>query len=163
MYIQYLYFFWYGVLIFTFVSKYYLKKEIIKIFGIGTLVVVTGSMEPTINIKEMIIIKEQNDYKVGDIVTYKDSKGKLVTHRIVSKAGNKIITRGDNNTVSDDPININQIEGKIYYHSAVLGEIFLYWIKPVLFVLSCLLFINILRSTILLRRKNKWRGKLKLY
>lgn len=112
-------------------------------------------MEPTINIKEMIIIKEQNDYKVGDIVTYKDSKGKLVTHRIVSKVGHKIITRGDNNTVSDDPININQIEGKIYYHSAVLGEVFLYWIKPILFGLSGLLFINILRTTILLRRKNK--------
>ena len=53
--------------------------------GTGALIVITGSMEPTINIKEMIIIKEQKDYKVLDIVTYKDEKGTLITHRIVSK------------------------------------------------------------------------------
>lgn len=111
-------------------------------------------MEPTINIKEMIIIKEQSDYKIGDIVTYKDFNNNLVTHRIVSKTGNKIITRGDNNTVSDRPININQIEGKVYYHSIVLGEIFLYWIKPILFLSIILLIINTIKNVILLRRKD---------
>ncbi|MBR3697841.1 MAG: hypothetical protein IKM97_06300 [Clostridia bacterium] len=51
---------------------------------IGILIVVTGSMEPSINIKEMIVIKEQKDYKIGDIVTYKDNNNNFVTHRIVN-------------------------------------------------------------------------------
>lgn len=42
-------------------------------------------MEPAISIRDMVIIKEQKEYKVLDIVTYRDQKGTLITHRIVSK------------------------------------------------------------------------------
>lgn len=113
---------------------------------IGALVVVTGSMQPTINIKEMIIIKEQKNYDVCDIVTYKDKTNNLVTHRIVSKSGDTVVTRGDNNTVSDEPINVSQIQGKVCYHSVVLGEIFIYWLKPILIAIILLLAINIFKE-----------------
>ena len=139
---------------FIFISKIYLKKKIAKICGIGALIVVTGSMEPTINIKEMIIIKEQKNYKIGDIVTYTDDNQNLVTHRIVSKTGSTVITRGDNNTVNDKPITINRIEGKVYYHSSVLGEIVLYWVKPILFLSISFLFLGIIKSIILYRRES---------
>lgn len=114
--------------------------------GIGALLVVTGSMQPTINIKEMIIIKEQKNYEVCDIVTYKDRTNNLVTHRIVSKNADTVVTRGDNNTVSDEPINVNQIQGKVCYHSVLLGEIFIYWLKPILITVIFLLMINIFKE-----------------
>ena len=109
-------------------------------------------MEPTINIKEMIIIKEQEKYDVRDIVTYRDKNNNLVTHRIINKVGNTIITRGDNNSVSDESIELEKIEGKVYYHSAVLGEIFLYWLKPILGLIIVLLAFNIIRNTIVLKK-----------
>ena len=112
-------------------------------------------MEPTINIKEMIIIKEQKNYNIGDIVTYIDSKNNLVTHRIISKTGNKIITRGDNNTVSDIPIKKTQIEGKVKFHSIVLGEFFIYWIKPLLLLSILILLMNNIKSSNLFRRKSE--------
>lgn len=120
---------------------------------IGALIVVTGSMEPTINIKEMIIIKEQETYNVQDIVTYIDKNGNLVTHRIVSKIGNTVVTRGDNNSISDEPIKLDKIEGKVCCHSTVLGEIFLYWLKPIIGLVIILIIFNMLRTTIILRRK----------
>lgn len=120
---------------------------------IGALIVVTGSMEPTINIKELIIIKEQKNYFVCDIVTYRDKNNNLVTHRIVSKSGKTVVTRGDNNTVSDEPININKIEGKVCYHSVLLGEFFIYWLKPILLFVMIFLLFNLLKPTITLRRK----------
>lgn len=94
-------------------------------------------MEPTIHIKELLVIREMENYNVNDIVTYRDNENNLVTHRIIDKKKDIIITRGDNNTINDTPIEINRIEGKVIYHSIVLGEIFLYWLKPIM----CLLFI----------------------
>lgn len=93
-------------------------------------------MEPTIHMKEFIIIKEMKDYKINDIVTYKNTDNNLVTHRIIEKNGNDIITRGDNNTINDQAIKLENIEGKVIFHSIVLGELFLYWLKPII----CLIF-----------------------
>lgn len=121
--------------------------------GIGILIVVSGSMEPTINIKELVVIKEQNNYEIRDIVTYRDNTDNLVTHRIVSRVENTIITRGDNNTVSDNPIDIQKVEGIVCYHSLVLGEFFLYWIKPLLILIILLLMINTVKSIIITRRR----------
>lgn len=110
-------------------------------------------MEPSINIKELVVIKEENTYNVKDIVTYRDNLNNLVTHRIVSKVDDVIVTRGDNNSLSDDPININKVEGKVCYHSAVLGEIFLYWIKPILAIIILALFFSTVKEIIFSKEK----------
>ena len=62
------------ILLFTLYSKFILKEELIKLYNTAILVVLTGSMEPTIKSGEMIIIKEQTDYNVDDIVTYKEDR-----------------------------------------------------------------------------------------
>ena len=116
---------------------------------IGVFIVITGSMEPTINIKELIVIKEQNSYNIGDIITYRDYNNNLVTHRIINKFEDKVITRGDNNTVSDKPISLKKIEGKVYYHSLVAGEILIYWIKPILFLILLCLVLNTIKNEFL--------------
>ena len=122
---------------------------------IGCLLVVTGSMEPTINIKELVVIKEQKEYKVEDIVTYRDHSNHFVTHRIVSKVGKTVVTRGDNNSVSDEPIRIEEIEGKVCYHSVILGEFILYWLKPILVFMMLLILISSVKDFILVRRKKR--------
>lgn len=119
------------ILLFTLYSKFILKEELIKLYNTAILVVLTGSMEPTIKSGEMIIIKEQSDYNIDDIVTYKEDKSFFVTHRIINKYEDKYETKGDNNNLIDESINKDQIEGKVIYHSKVCGFFILYLLKPI--------------------------------
>ena len=111
-----------SISIYILYCKFILKQSIIKIFGFAFLIVATGSMSPQINPGELIIIKEYTNYQVGDIVTYKVDDEHLITHRIIEKQDNQIITKGDFNNIVDDPININQIQGKVIYQFKVLNS-----------------------------------------
>lgn len=124
----------------------------IKILGNSCLIVITGSMEPTIHMKELILIREMEGYRINDIVTYKDNENNFVTHRIIGKNEDKYILRGDNNTINDEPISFDQIEGKVVFHSIVLGELFLYWLKPIISVIFVILIFNFVRYSILSRK-----------
>lgn len=59
-------------LILVAILRLYFNESIIKIGGVGVLMVLSGSMEPSISKNEMIIIREEVSYKEGDIITYKD-------------------------------------------------------------------------------------------
>jgi len=97
--------------------------------------VLSGSMEPNISKNELIVIKEQNVYQKGDIITYKDFWGRLITHRIVEIDGEKIVTKGDSNDVPDEIINKEKIQGKVVFHSILLGFICLYVLKPLIIII----------------------------
>ena len=80
----------------------------------------TGSMEDNIHTGDYILILKKNNYQVGDIVTYiKD--GYHVTHRIIKKNGNKVITKGDANNTADEEIKVSNIVGKVIYHGGLLN------------------------------------------
>ena len=81
-------------------------------FGIGISVVLTGSMEPTISTNDLIIVRETNDYEVGDIVVFQDHSS-LVVHKIIRIEGDQIVTKGDANDTEDSPITIKQIKGEV--------------------------------------------------
>ena len=42
----------------------------ISVFGYRTFRVGSGSMEPTLKVDDLILVKRQNSYKVKDIVTF---------------------------------------------------------------------------------------------
>jgi len=80
----------------------------VSIFGRSVLVVVTGSMEPSIHEGDYIIIKKCDpaELKAGDVITFvskdEDVKGKLVTHRITAAAPDGgFVTKGDANETED--------------------------------------------------------------
>lgn len=98
------------------------KENIIKFFGYSGLIVISGSMEPEININDLIIIKEQEVYNEQDIVTYEENDS-LITHRIIEISDNIIITKGDNNNVEDKQIESSQIHGKVIYKVNNFGRI----------------------------------------
>ena len=102
--------------VYKFVCVNILKKEIVTINGYVAFDVVSGSMEPTIHIGDMIIVDTKiKKYKKGDIVTYYDSEGSLVTHRILSINKKEMITKGDNNNIEDKPVAVKNIVGKFVY------------------------------------------------
>ena len=83
-------------------------------FGYTFFQVITGSMEPTIMTKDIVIEKITDDVHVNDIITFKMDDN-YVTHRIIQKEGSTIITRGDNNNADDKPIEKSEVVGKVVF------------------------------------------------
>ena len=91
-------------------------------FGFGGAVVLSGSMEPTIAVDELIIVKAEDSYETGDVVVYQTGKI-LVVHRIVRIDGETVTTRGDANNVDDGAIELAQIKGKVIAHIPHVGGV----------------------------------------
>ncbi len=102
--------------IYSFISIKLMKKDLATVFGYSTLEVVSGSMEPTIHVGDLIFIDTKSkEFHVNDIVTFYDQQGNFVTHRIVSIENGRVVTKGDNNNSIDEPFSINKIVGKCVY------------------------------------------------
>lgn len=99
-------------------------------FGIGMGVVLTGSMEPNISENDLIIVKTFDEYKIDEVIVYQ-SQGNLIVHRIIEIDGNLVITKGDANNVPDEPIEVNQIKGKVVKVFGGVGTIIKFLKSPI--------------------------------
>ena len=102
------------LIIFSRVKMMVSGKEYFDVFGYSIFNVATGSMEPVISQNDIIVVKEQRDYELNDIVTFR-SDNAYVTHRVISKSGNSIITKGDANNAKDVSIKKDDIIGKVVH------------------------------------------------
>ena len=117
-------------IIFSFIVFYNTTYNalITKICGVSILQITSGSMENELKIGDIVLIKESNDYKVNDIITYNVDDKYLVTHRIIKRNGNNYITKGDNNnTIDDISVQKENIEGKVIYKFKLLKLLYKYW------------------------------------
>lgn len=75
---------------------------------IRSFVVLTGSMEPSIPVGSIIYIQRFNTYKTGSIISFKNTAGQTITHRIVERItkGEQLFykTKGDANKNADDTL-----------------------------------------------------------
>lgn len=109
-----------GISVYTWNAKK-IKGDIFPMpFNIGISVVLTGSMEPTIDTNDLIIVKKTNDYQVNDTIVYQLGNS-LIVHRIINIEEDTIITKGDANNTEDSPINISQIKGEVVIKINGLG------------------------------------------
>lgn len=83
-----------------------------EVFNYTVFVVSTGSMENTINVNDVILVEITKNVKEKDIIAFKQDNG-LIVHRIISINDEGIITKGDANNHEDEPINLEQIIGKV--------------------------------------------------
>lgn len=97
--------------IYNLVSLRILHKDYVDVFGYSLFEVVTGSMEPTIKVGDLIIVKRDDNYKKDDIITYRLDDD-FITHRITRIDNDFIYTRGDANNSEDNKIVLNQIIGR---------------------------------------------------
>ncbi len=86
--------------------------------------VVSESMEPTLHIGDMVIVKAEKTYEVGDIVVY--MRGNIpIIHRIIEKDPEGYVIKGDNNLTNPIPdpgiVKEKQIIGKAIVTFPVLG------------------------------------------
>ena len=121
-------------------------------FGCGMAVVLSGSMEPTIRIDDLIIVTEQEDYKENDIVAYQ-SDSVVVAHRIIAVEPDTVITKGDANNAPDAPIRKEMMKGKVVGWIPGAGRIARLMKSPVATVL--LVGGALLLSELTLRKEKK--------
>jgi len=140
--------------VYNFINLKILNKDLSTIFGYSTLEVVSGSMKPTIEVGELIVIDtNEKNYKKDDIVTFYDINGSFVTHRIVSIDDDKMITKGDNNDSKDDATDVDKIVGKYVCKIPFLGAILTVLQKPI--ILMLILIIGILYSYLVSTEETK--------
>lgn len=113
---------------------------IVKLYGYSILLVGSGSMEPELKVNDVIIIKEQENYSKNDVITFNTNGNSLVTHRILEKEGMSYITKGDNNnSIDEEIVSQNQIEGKVIYNSKVLKFIYNNWLFIIIAIIILLI------------------------
>lgn len=98
--------------LYNFISLKVLNKEYSNIFGISIFEIVSGSMEPTLNVKDLIVVKKTTNIKKNDIITYLDGKD-FITHRVIEINGNTLTTKGDSNNSNDVTIEKTSVIGKL--------------------------------------------------
>lgn len=82
-------------------------------FGYTFFEVASGSMEPTLHINDVIIVKITKDnLKKNDIIAFVQDDA-IITHRIIYMDGNILTVKGDNNNTIDKPITIDNVIGKV--------------------------------------------------
>ena len=72
------------------------------LFGYKPVLVLTGSMEPTLKVNGLAIVQKTNynNVEINDIIMY-ELDDKLITHRVIEKTDDGIVTKGDNNNAPD--------------------------------------------------------------
>lgn len=96
--------------------------------------VASSSMESELHINDLIFVKSYDNYKVGDIITYKVDDT-YVTHRIVSISDDGIITKGDANGACDEMISIDDVVGKYVYKFLIITLFLKYKFLIIIFFL----------------------------
>ena len=100
------------------------KNEVPSIGGNAPLIVLTGSMEPTIKAGDLIVTKkiDAKDVKVGDVISFFDPAGNgstILTHRVIDieideTSGELFFrTQGDDNDIADmTPVPAENLVGR---------------------------------------------------
>ncbi len=91
-------------------------------FGFGAAVVLSGSMEPTLSVNDVIFVRESESYNINDIVVY-DSGREMIVHRIIEQNGDTLTTKGDANNISDEPISAEAVKGKVVFSIPYAGTV----------------------------------------
>ena len=89
-------------------------------FGVGVSVVLSGSMEPTLSVNDLVIVRAAESYAEGDVVVYQ-SGSSLVIHRIVRVEDEYVVTKGDANNTEDDPVSLSAVKGRMAFAIPFLG------------------------------------------
>ncbi|MFH2019763.1 MAG: signal peptidase I [bacterium] len=119
---------WISFSILLLLALYTLTSNISVLNGYHSYLVLSGSMEPSILIGDVVVVHKQSSYNVHDIVTFNSPEaGRIVTHRIVqaepsSPGQPPFITRGDANRDDDEAqISDSDIIGKVVFTIPKIG------------------------------------------
>ena len=114
-------------------------------------------MEPGFHLGDLAIVRQEETYKVGDIVTYRNAElGKSVIHRIIELAEDHFILKGDNNSWIDtyQPTQA-EIIGKLWIFVPTMGKA-IEWVRT---PIHMALIIAIMGGVFMISNFKSQRGK----
>ncbi len=123
-----------GVSVYNWNSKTIIGNPLPMPFGVGVLVVLSGSMEPTLSTGDLVIIKETDTVNEQDIIVFQDGNA-MTIHRIVGIDGSMITTQGDSNNVADAPITMEAVKGKLLFRIPFAGRIVTVLSQPIAIII----------------------------
>jgi len=97
------------------------------LFGVKTMAVLSGSMEPSIHTGSMVFIvpTDPRNIRPGDVISYVlNQRGTVSTHRVaeVDAENGRFVTKGDANTMNDPtPVLFNNVIGTVRVSIPLLG------------------------------------------
>lgn len=125
-----------------------------EVFGYSIHRIVSGSMEPELQIGDVIInkeIKDASEVHIGDIITFQGDKrfeNQKVTHRVLvapydnGRGTLVLVTKGDANETDDGDINFSDVESKCLTKLTFLNSVYGFFFSPIgLIVFIFLLFL----------------------
>ena len=130
----------------------------LSLFGFRTFRIMSGSMNPNVLEDSFILTKEYDDYKVGEVVTYKKN-GEHITHRIIKIDGDQITTRGDSNNTQDENISKDMIIGKVIFSFAWYGFVIFLFEQPITWILIFVVLITLFYLNHIFEKKEKLEAK----
>lgn len=156
-----------SVLIILFIINLILSfEENTHILGIYMFNIVSESMEPTLNVNDVVIVQkcDISKLKKDDIITFKQ-EGRIISHRIIDITEErgiiKFTTKGDNNEIPDlDKVEASQVYGKVLFSMKRVGKIVSY-IQNARGFINIAIFAVIVFVLVSLRDKQKNIRKIK--
>lgn len=143
-----------GVDLYVVQSTVFLHDAMPMPFGYGASVVLSGSMEPAISAGDLIIVREEDNYAVGDAIVFRDGAS-FTVHRLKSIDGEEFVTRGDANDTDDAPIRAADVKGKVVKCLKGAGNLVSAVRSPIGIVVTLGLAVLLFEAPYLLRERKK--------
>lgn len=141
----------------SFVLLIFLCLMILRFAGIQSYVVMSGSMEPSIETGSLCFVNTKylyHDIQEGDVIAFEKTGNMLVTHRVKEIAADGFITQGDNNDVADESkVTVQNYRGKtitaipkagyiVWYLSTIQGKFTVLILFLLLFLITLICKVN---------------------
>ena len=141
-----------GLNIYMFNAKKISREMLPMPFGYGVATVMSGSMLPTLNIGDLVIVKkidDNNKPQKSDVVVYQDNDI-LVIHRLVAINDELgfFITKGDANDAPDAPIRKEAARATLIKRIPYIGNIILILKNPIVIIILIAIVIALTELTI---------------
>lgn len=117
------------IIIISVTETFFFKNEYPFVYK--TALILSGSMEPTLSVDDLVIVKRADEIKTGDIIAFYDESANKVMHRVIDVEGDTITTQGDANNAADTPISRDKVCGKYVEKVKYLGKIVKFIKTPV--------------------------------
>ena len=83
--------------------------------------ILSGSMEPTLSVNDLVFVRATGDYEVGDVVVYQSGSSRVI-HRIARiLEDGSVVTKGDANNTEDEPIPPEDVKGEMVGKVPLIG------------------------------------------
>lgn len=133
--------------------------------GVKSYVIISGSMQPELNIGDIVFVKKEMDLHEGDIISFRQGQS-VITHRInkVIDEDGKIVyqTKGDNNNIEDSgTITAETIEGKVIWKLPKLGNVSLFLQNKMIIIFITLLLYMYISISGSREKKRKERKRIR--